>query len=87
MYICVHVQYIQTSLKQALNLKKRLFRGFPGGSAVKNPPATQEPQEDTGLIPRLGRTPGEGHGNPRPLKKKVFWEMYWFDGFIYSLNK
>ena len=27
---------------------------------VKNPPAMQE----TGSIPRLGRSPGEGHGNP-----------------------
>ena len=84
----MHVQYNQTLLKQALNLKKRLFRGLPGGSAVKNPSAMLEPQEVTGLIPRLGRIPG-GHGNPRPLKKKkkVFWEMYWFDGFIYSFNK
>ena len=34
--------------------------GFPGGAAVKNPPAVQE----TGLIPGLGRAPGEGNGYP-----------------------
>ena len=28
---------------------------------VKNPPANAE---DVGLIPRLGRCPGGGHGNP-----------------------
>ena len=33
--------------------------GFPGGSVVKNLPAMQE----TGSIPGLGRSPGEGNGN------------------------
>ena len=35
--------------------------GFPGGSAVKNPPTNAG---DLGLIPGLGRSPGEGNGNP-----------------------
>ena len=35
--------------------------GFPGGSAAKNPPANAG---DAGLIPGLGRSPGEGNGNP-----------------------
>ena len=35
--------------------------GFPGGSVVKNPPAIQEMQETQ---VGLGRSPGEGHGNP-----------------------
>ena len=35
--------------------------GFPGGSVVKNPPARAG---HTGLIPRSGRSPGKGHGNP-----------------------
>ena len=35
--------------------------GFPGGSVVKNPPANAG---DLGLIPELGRSPGEGNGNP-----------------------
>ena len=35
--------------------------GFPGGSAVKNPPANAG---DTGSIPGLGRSPGGGHSNP-----------------------
>ena len=34
---------------------------FPGGSTVKNPPANAG---DIGLIPGLGRSPGEGSGNP-----------------------
>ena len=35
--------------------------GFPGGSVVKNPPAKGG---DTGSIPGLGRSPGEGNGTP-----------------------
>ena len=53
----------------------KLFGGFPGGSAVKYLPVSQEPQETLGLIPGLGRfpwrrawqltkvfLPGESHG-------------------------
>ena len=35
--------------------------GFPGGSVVKNLPVSAG---DAGLIPGLGRAPGEGNGNP-----------------------
>ena len=35
--------------------------GFPGGSVVKNPSANAG---DAGLIPGLGRSPGERNGNP-----------------------
>ena len=35
--------------------------GFPGGAEVKNPPANAG---DSGLIPGLGRSSGEGNGNP-----------------------
>ena len=31
---------------------------------VKNPPANAGDVGDVGLIPGLGRFPGEGHGNP-----------------------
>ena len=31
---------------------------------VKNPPARARDLRDTGLIPELGRSPGEGNGNP-----------------------
>ena len=34
--------------------------GFPGGSVVKHPPANAR---DTGYIPELGRSPGEGNGS------------------------
>ena len=36
-------------------------RSFPGGSVAKNPSASEG---DAGSIPGLGRSPGEGNGNP-----------------------
>ena len=35
--------------------------GFPGGTMVKNPPASAG---DRGSIPGLGRSPGGGNDNP-----------------------
>ena len=34
---------------------------------VKNPPANTGVVRDKGLIPGLGRSSGEGHGNPLQL--------------------
>ena len=36
-------------------------RGCPGGSDGKEPTSSAE---DLGLIPGLGKSPGEGNGNP-----------------------
>ena len=33
---------------------------------VKNPPASAGDARNEGLIPRLGRSPGEENGNPLP---------------------
>ena len=46
--------------------------GFPGGSVVTNLPVSAG---DTGLIPGLGRFPGEGNGKPTPVfsPKKIPW--------------
>ena len=40
-----------------------LLLGLPCGSAVKIPPATAGDTGDSGLIPGLGRSSGEGNGN------------------------
>ena len=37
---------------------------FPGGSVVKNLPASAGDTGDIGSIPGLGRVPGGGNGNP-----------------------
>ena len=51
--------------------------GLPGGSMVKNLPASLE---DPGFIPRLGRYPGDGNGNPlhysllgNPMDREAWW--------------
>ena len=50
---------------------------FPGVSAVNNLPANAG---DMGLIPRMGRSPGEGNVNPlqyslleNPMDRRVWW--------------
>ena len=42
-------------------IMKNLYMGFPGGSEVK---ASAWNAGGPGLIPGLGRSPGEGNGNP-----------------------
>ena len=51
--------------------------GFLGGSVLKNLPASAR---DTSSIPDLGRSPGEGNGNPlqcsclgNPMDREVCW--------------
>ena len=53
--------------------------GFPSGSMVKNLPASAG---DMSLIPRLGRSPGEGNGNPlrysclgNPMDRGAWWAI------------
>ena len=38
--------------------------GLPGGASGKEPAAKAENITDVRLIPRWGRSPGGGHGNP-----------------------
>ena len=40
------------------------FKGFPGGTVVKNLPANAGDARYAGSIPRLGRSSGVGNGNP-----------------------
>ena len=47
---------------------------------VKNTPANAGDSGDTGLIPRSGRSPGEGNGNPfqysclgNPMDRGAWW--------------
>ena len=51
----------QDNVCKALNIIPILSKGFPGSLVVKNPPANAR---DPGLIPGLGRSRGEGNGNP-----------------------
>ena len=50
------------------------FLGFPGGSEVKNLPASGGVVRDLGWILGLGRSPGGGNGNPSSI---LAWEILW----------
>ena len=41
---------------------------------AKNPPANAGDKRDLGSIPELGRSPGEGNGNPLSI---LAWEIPW----------
>ena len=41
-----------------------LFRETPSGSVAKNSPANSRDTGDSSSIPKLGRSPGGGHGDP-----------------------
>ena len=73
-------QMIQTAPSQG-NFSGICFvsgcKGFPGGSAVKNPPANAG---DVGSIPGSGRSPGEGNNNHLsirawriPIDRAAWW--------------
>ena len=52
------------SFQYLLDAHYVLGMGFPGGSVVKNPLVNAGDKRDTGLIPGLRRSPGEGNGSP-----------------------
>ena len=65
------------STPQNIYMRVYDFLDFPGGSVVKNPPANTG---DAGLIPGLGRFPGEGNGKPlqyscleNPMDRGAWW--------------
>ena len=54
--------------------------GFPGGSVVKNLPASAGDAGDTGSVPGTGKTPGGGNDNPfqysclgNPMDRGAWW--------------
>ena len=54
--------------------------GFTSGTSGKEPSANARDLRDVGLIPGLGRFPGEGNGNPlqyscleNPLDRGAWW--------------
>ena len=46
------------------NLHQFVLESIPGGAVVNNPPTNAGDTRNSGSIPRSGRSPGGGHGNP-----------------------
>ena len=76
----IHFQLASGILGKCVWIFQLLFKqnvAFPGGSVVKNPPASAG---DVGSVPESGRSPGEGNGNPlqyscleNPMDRVVWW--------------
>ena len=56
--------------------------GFPDGTVVKNAPANAGDTRHAGSIPGLGRSPGEGNGDPlqyscleHPTDRGAWWAI------------
>ena len=58
-----HIRMTNHELIHRICISYSSFKGFPGGSVVKNPPTNAG---DASLIPGLRRFPGVGNGNPLP---------------------
>ena len=56
-----------------MDLRKGLGVGFPGGSVGEESACNAG---DMGLIPGLGRSPGEGQGNPLQYSGE-YWRISW----------
>ena len=52
--------YSKLFIASCLSTLISVYQGFPGGSAIKNSPASTG---DVGSIPGSGRCPGKGNGN------------------------
>ena len=52
-------------------VKNISFKSFPGGSVVKNSPASAG---DVGSLPGSGRSPGEGNGTHSSI---LAWRIPW----------
>ena len=63
-HICLFCVCIYTNSIFFIYVFLCTFMGFPGDSGVKNPYTNAGDKGYASLIPRLGRSPGGGHGNP-----------------------
>ena len=78
-----HLCLKSTTVLRPLQNKTRLlskdfllaWMSFPGSTVVKNLPASAGDTRDTSSIPGLGRSSGEGNGNPlqQSCLKKIPW--------------
>ena len=58
---CYSSDLFKVRIRECMCMCIHIYMGFSGGSVIKNLLAKAG---DVGLIPGLGRSPGEGNGNP-----------------------
>ena len=71
-YMCIHMKICACVCIYAYVY---IFKGFPGGSGVKNLPADAGATGDSGLITVSGRSPQGSHGNPPQYI--LAWKIPW----------
>ena len=75
----VYLKNKERSSKRLELAQISIYKGFPGGLVGKKKNLFAM-QKDPGSIPGLGRSPGEGHGNPLPyscLENSLDREDWW----------
>ena len=72
--------FLTTTWNQGHESSTTQIKGLPGGTVGKNLLANVGDTRDTGSIPGLGRSPGEGKGNPlqyscvgNPVDRGAWW--------------
>ena len=60
-YDSTYMKYIEKEKMMVIEIRLLITKGFPGGSDGK---ASVYNAGDPGSIPGLGKSPGEGNGNP-----------------------
>ena len=65
----MHTHHVKAKRERKVDFKCHIFKAllsFPSGSVVKNQPTNAGNTGDVSSIPRLGRSPAGGNGNPLP---------------------
>ena len=66
---------------------KDFLRDFSDGTVVKNPPANAGDARDLGMIPGLGRSPGEGQMVNNKIRLITFFAARDREALFISKNK
>ena len=81
---CSQAQLLENCLRPS-----RYHLGFPGGAEVKNPPTNAGDVRECKFDSRLGRSPGEGNGNPLqyPCLKNSMDRGAWWSSGVHGVTK
>ena len=79
-FVTCHASFVVTLKKVLIEIHKKVFWASQVALVVKNPSANAGDSRDASSIPGLGRSPGEGTGNPfryscleNPMDRDAWW--------------